>query len=215
MSTRHDLSGKTFSILGDSYSTFRGFIPEGYQYYYPAPHNVEDVLRVEDTWWYQLAREETMRLLVNNSFSGSTVCTEVRQEQSPAASFAVRSRECPLAPNTTEAPDYILVFGCTNDYWLGRTLGQTQFRDWTSEDLRKVLNAYCYVLDQLAKRYPTATCVTVINDELCPAIKTGLQQAGAHYGSICVPLANIEKQNGHPTAAGMKQIAHQISACLY
>lgn len=215
MSTRHNLSGKTFSILGDSYSTFRGYIPEGYQYYYPAPHDVKDVLRVEDTWWCQLAGEENMRLLVNNSFSGSTVCTEVREEQSPAVSFVARSRECPLTQNSAETPDYILIFGCTNDCWLGRTLGQTQFQDWTSEDLRMVLNAYCYVLDQLTKRYPTATSVTVINDELDSAMKTGLLQAGAHYGSICVPLENIEKQNGHPTAAGMKRIAHQIRSCLY
>ena len=42
------LAGYTFSMLGDSYSTFKGFIPEGYSCYYPKPDSVDDVLRVED-----------------------------------------------------------------------------------------------------------------------------------------------------------------------
>ena len=37
-------------ILGDSYSTFRGHIPEGNSAYYPYK-DVDDVLQVEHTWW--------------------------------------------------------------------------------------------------------------------------------------------------------------------
>ena len=40
---------KKVSILGDSYSTFEGMIPEGYAVYYP--NNGNDVKEVSQTWW--------------------------------------------------------------------------------------------------------------------------------------------------------------------
>ena len=64
------LLNRTFSILGDSYSTFQGFIPEKNACYYPNKEKVDDVLCVTDTWWYKLAQNKGMRLLVNNSYSG-------------------------------------------------------------------------------------------------------------------------------------------------
>ena len=57
-------------ILGDSYSTFEGCIPEGYATYYPAL----DVTRAEQTWWSRVLRATGARLAQNNSWSGSTVC---------------------------------------------------------------------------------------------------------------------------------------------
>ena len=56
-------------ILGDSYSTFEGYIPDGYVAYYKedGPQYIEefsemksyerDVFRVEQTWWYDFVRE--------------------------------------------------------------------------------------------------------------------------------------------------------------
>lgn len=214
LSAHHDLSGKTFSILGDSYSTFQGYIPEEYQYYYPAPHNVEDVLRVEDTWWYQLAENLKMKLLVNNSFSGSTVCENVREGWPASCAFTIRSSECDLALDSEHTPDYIFVFGCTNDYWIGRTLGNVQFHDWSTEDLQDILPAYCYVLEQLSLRYPHTTLVTVINDELDVTLREGILQVSKHYHCMAVDLKNIDKQNGHPTARGMSKIAAQIQAVI-
>lgn len=214
MTTGNFSEGKTFSILGDSYSTFQGHIPEKYQYYYPLPHNVDDVLRVEDTWWYQLAENMKMKLLVNNSFSGSTVCENVREGWPASCAFTIRSSECDLALDSELMPDYIFVFGCTNDYWIGRALGEVQFGDWSSADLQKILPAYCYVLEQLSQRYPHATLVAVINDELDVPLKEGIQQACEHYCCMAVDLKNIDKQNGHPTARGMSKIAAQIQAAL-
>lgn len=43
------LLGLTFSIIGDSYSTFKGFVPKEYDCYYPNPELVDDVIYVEDT----------------------------------------------------------------------------------------------------------------------------------------------------------------------
>lgn len=51
MSADRKFENCTAAILGDSYSTFRGFIPEDRECYYPSPERVDDVLPVEHTWW--------------------------------------------------------------------------------------------------------------------------------------------------------------------
>jgi len=209
------LQGCTFSILGDSYSTFQGFIPQGYACYYPKPQSVQDVLQVEHTWWYQLMQRRQLKLLQNNSYSGSTVCTHVRDGQPVTASFAARVHT--LAEHTGEngrGPDYIFLFGCTNDSWQNRTVGNVQYENWKEEDLRCVLPAYCYVLDVLCREIPQTTVVCIANTDLKPQILEGMGVAAEHYGALMVELKNIDKNNGHPTALGMQQIADQVEAAL-
>ncbi len=68
---------KTVSILGDSYSTFEGFITpkSNYTWYNAAPdYKNTDVNSVRQTWWHRVITDNGWRLFVNNSFSGSTVC---------------------------------------------------------------------------------------------------------------------------------------------
>lgn len=207
------MSGSTFSILGDSYSTFKNHIPEGYGVYYPKPESVADVLTVEDTWWHKLIACHDMRLLVNDSFSGATVCTCVRDAHPASASFVERAHHSFCSEDGLQ-PDYIFVLGCTNDSWLDREIGQVQYESWTREDLKKVLPAYCYVLNQLSVEYQKSKIVSVINTELHPDIIRGMVLAGEHYGAVTVRLREIDKQNGHPTALGMNQIAEQICAVL-
>lgn len=212
---RKQLAGCTFSILGDSYSTFVGYIPAGNACYYPRPESVDDVLRVEDTWWYQLMQRKNMRLLYNESYSGATVCTHVRDTQPPESSFTVRARY--LSAHTDEkgeGPECIFLFGCTNDSWLEREIGQVQFANWTEKDLSQVLPAYCYVLDVLCKEHPQACVACVVNTGLNPLIAEGIRQASEHYGAVTVALTDIDKQNGHPSALGMRQIAEQMEAAL-
>lgn len=44
----------TVAVLGDFYSTFDGYIPEGNAAWYSSvPQGENDVVRVEDTWWHQ------------------------------------------------------------------------------------------------------------------------------------------------------------------
>ena len=201
--------GKTFSILGDSYSTFLGFIPDNYSPYYPNPEAVPDVLRAEDTWWHWLGELAGMTLAVNNSYSGSTVCTQVRDEH-PAWNSYVRRAETVDFGN----PDYILIFGGTNDSWLYREPGVPVYEGRTEAQLAQVLPAFCHVLETLAARYPEAKPVAIINTELDPRISQGMLEAAAHYGAAAAALENIDKVNGHPTALGMTQIARQVEAVL-
>ena len=47
---------QTVAVLGDSHSTFEGFIPKGYATWYSptAPPETTDVNKVEQTWWWQV-----------------------------------------------------------------------------------------------------------------------------------------------------------------
>jgi len=209
------LKNSTFSILGDSYSTYQGYIPQGNACYYPRPEMVDDVLRMEDTWWHQLAQKHEMRLVYNNSYSGATVCNQVRETQPPESAFVVRAHY--LAKHTDadgKKPDYIFLFGCTNDSWLGRNAGQVQYENWTEEDLKQVLPAYCNVLHTLRQENPDSVLVCVINTNLTPEIAEGTALAAEHYGAVAVKLSNISKQHGHPSKLGMQQIAEQIETAL-
>ena len=71
---------KAISILGDSYSTYQGYMAtdSNIVWYFDKP-NVKyintDVDDVRQTWWHLLiSGNPEYRLDLNNSFSGSTIC---------------------------------------------------------------------------------------------------------------------------------------------
>lgn len=215
MSVKQKFENCTVAILGDSYSTFRGFIPEERECYYPSPERVADVLTVEDTWWHQLFTKRNMTLLLNDSWSGSTVCTTVRDCHPPESAFVERMKQS-LSPvkAAQKAPECIFLFGGTNDSWLGREVGQLIFKDWTVQDLQQVLPAYCYMLDYVVKSNPDAVVFCILNTQLNTVIHKGILDACVHYGATAIELHDIDKKSGHPSRLGMQQIAHQIDAAL-
>lgn len=215
MDAAYSAEGKTLSILGDSYSTFAGHIPEGQATYYPRPEAVPDVLRVEDTWWHQLASSRGMRILANDSYSGSTVCADVRDGQPPESAFIVRMhRTLSGAGIGGERPDVIVLFGATNDSWLDRRIGQVQFDGFTQEDLHAVLPAYCHMAAYVTQHNPQARVLCVINDIIKPEIRAGMLAAARHVHAEPVELADIDRACGHPTRLGMRRIAKQIARAL-
>jgi len=198
-------------ILGDSYSTFEGYVPAHQKTYYPKPEKVPDLTRVEETWWYQLTTRRNMRILVNDSYSGSTVCNHTRDGQPPESAFISRMHVTLSEKGVSgEKPDVIIIFGATNDSWLDRGIGEVRFDNWTQEELRCVLPAYCHLLDYVTRQNPQAEIYCVVNDVLKPEITMGLVKAAEHYGVHVVMLEGIDKSNGHPTVLGMAQIAQQI-----
>lgn len=214
-SQKTGMPGGTLSILGDSYSTFEGCIPEGQATYYPRPENVPDVLAVEDTWWWQLAQDRRLRILVNDSYSGSTVCAHVRDGQPPESAFIARMhRSLSRAGIGGEQPDVIILFGGTNDSWLDREIGRVQTDGWSEEDLHRVLPAYCRLVSYVKQHNPQARVLCVVNDILKPEIRSGLLLVARHYGAEPVALTGIDKACGHPTRLGMRQIAGQIGQAL-
>ena len=202
----------TVAILGDSYSTFRRFIPEERECYYPSPERVDDVLTVEDTWWHQLFAKRNMILLFNDSWSGSTVCTTVRERHPQESAFVHRMKQT-LSP-AEEAPACIFLFGGTNDSWMGTEIGCLKYQEWTAQDLKQVLPAYCYMLDYVCRSNPNSAVFCVLNTQLNPEIHEGILTACKHYGAAAIELHDISKKCGHPSRLGMRQIAQQIDEAL-
>ena len=64
------------SILGDSYSTYQYYIPEGNEpwYFDPVRTDLTDVSDVRQTWWWQVVHDGGFILEKNDSYSGSTIC---------------------------------------------------------------------------------------------------------------------------------------------
>lgn len=205
-------------IIGDSYSTFEGYIAEGCAPYYGRSERKpeSDVSAVEETWWHRLIAENDANLLLNSSYSGTTIChTGYEGNDYKEISFVARTEKLVekgfFKENCVET---ILVFGGTNDYWAGAPLGEIQYSGWETDNLYKVFPATCYLFNKLKEVAPNAKIVKIINDGLGDEITIGLAQIAEHYGATVVNLKNIDKVAGHPTVLGMEQITGQVTEVL-
>jgi len=203
-------------ILGDSYSTFEGYIPKGYAPYYcpayPEGEDRSDVKQVEHTWWYQFVQESGAHLVRNCSYSGTTIChTGYGGADCSDKSFIARLDRLLEEGFFEENPiDTFIVFGGTNDSWADAPIGAPKYSDWTREELYSVLPAIGYLMQRIRSCIPQARAICVINTELKDVISEELQAACARTGIETIVLENITKVSGHPTIRGMREIADQI-----
>ena len=198
------------SILGDSYSTFKGYVlPDSNYVWYPqekAENN--DVQDVRQLWWHQLIREHGYRLCQNNAFSGATIChTGYDGEDYSDRSYCTRLWYL-------GSPDIILVFGGTNDTWAKSPIGDFQYSNWNRHDLFKFRPAMAYVLANLQNRYPGTEIYVIINDILSEDVTVSMKTICDHYHVPYIQLHDIDKQWGHPSQKGMRQIAEQVAEAI-
>ena len=205
---------KNVFIIGDSYSTYRGYNPEGYNCYYSDERTAEPVVRgVDKTWWRILARERDLNIVLNDSFSGSTVCNTVRKVLTVESSFVSRIDKYIESGFFAENKiDLALIFGGTNDSWIDAPVGSLKYSDFTADELKCVLPAFCYLVSKLKE--VTAEVVVIVNSNLKEEITCGFTEACETLGVKCLRLDKIDKQNGHPTESGMEEIAAQVSKAL-
>ena len=204
-----------FMIIGDSYSTFRGHIPEGYAVYYYENAGT-DVFKVENTWWHRFKTETGANLVLNDSWSGSTVCYTGRQspEYGYRSSF-VNRMHLMIKDNYFKKNniDTVFIFGATNDSWLDTTpKGEPQLSDWKEEDLYSTLPAIAYMLHELKKELPDGNIIYIINTDLQQKIVDAIKEASEKFGTSYIELHDIDKMSGHPTTKGMAQICEQVKA---
>ena len=209
---------KTISILGDSYSTYSGWIPEDYHFWYADEKNEceNNMTSVEQTWWRLLCKELQLELISNCSFSGSTVCnTGYDQTDASTTSFIHRmKRELGEVRGLENQPDVLLVFGGTNDFWAGVPVGTEQYGNWDEASLKTFAPALAYCFDYLRKWNPNSQIFSIVNDEITGPCREMLNKVADHYGIEQILLHDIEKENGHPNAGGMLEIKNQIKEHL-
>ncbi len=209
------MKGEKILIFGDSYSTFKGYVPEGYAVYYPREEAVT-VQDVSKTWWYMLASETESEIVLNNSWSGSTICNTGYQGDCSQTNSFLHRLDLLIKSDffSDNEIDRVFVFGGTNDNWTNNTLGELKYSDWTSEELRLVLPGICCFIHGLQSMISEKKIHVIINSNLKPEITNGFISICDHYGISYTKLENIEKVAGHPTFAGMKAIKDQILADL-
>ena len=205
---------KNTVIFGDSYSTFKGHIPEGYAFYYPPTIPERPMIDdVADTWWWALMKETNSNLVRNDSWSGSTIGYTGYNgaDTSTLSSFIYRVRvlEAEGFFKKNEI-DTVFVFGATNDSWSDAPIGKNKYKNVKEEDLYFVLPGVCHLLENLKRLLPKANITFIINSELKDEITSGIKRACKHYKIKTIALENIDKKSGHPTVQGMKEIKKQI-----
>ena len=196
----------TLAVLGDSYSTFAGFIPEGNACWYnsPADHKRTDVTKVEQTWWWQVANEGGYKLGAIESYSGATICnTGYRDEDYSDRSFVTR---CTNLGN----PDIILICGATNDSWANAPIGDYKYANWKRVDLYFFRPAMAKMLNDVKLHYPNVEVYFILNTELKKEINESVLEVCKHYDVPVIELVDIDKKSSHPSVKGMKAIAQQV-----
>lgn len=135
--------GKNISILGDSISTYSGYIPSGNVTYYPAG----TVQSVDDTWWKKLIDALDMNLLVNNSWSGSRVTTT---DGETSAGCMTR---CQALDSGGVNPDVIIVWMGINDFNNEVALGTYDGSTSVPSTTTTFREAYGIMLDKILTKY--------------------------------------------------------------
>lgn len=224
--TKANKTQKTFVVLGDSYSTMEGSMPEGYKTWYVHTKVNEkrgnDVFVADSTWWGRLEAQSGYRMLINSSYSGSTICTTgYHGNDYSDRCFVTRTKADIVTPEgkpgrAGEFPDVVLIFGGTNDCWAKSPVGEMLPKDkWESADLSQWLPASSYLLGYLRRYLPKKTRIIVIcNDMLGDTYEQGFKALCDEYNAEYFLLHDIAKEYRHPTNVGMKQICDQLLPLL-
>lgn len=204
-----DYTGKKFSVLGDSISTFKGVTVDDPNTFYGRVMIEKGGFRgVADTWWMRVIDGLGGVLERNNSFAGSCVTD----------GYGLGRGACAWErAGALGDPDVILIPMGANDLGFGVTADA--FRA-----------AYALMLSRLRERYPGAAiwCGTLINgrkvlpdepyfmgedspkalEPFSSIIRACAAEAGAGLVDLAASGVVYDTIDGcHPTAGGMAQLA--------
>ena len=246
------LEGKTLSILGASMSTYMGTsngiaarttnstILNNKAYY---PHDVVNDVTLNDTWWMQACNDLGLRLLVNNSWSGSSLLYERSGTVGAYVDRCVQLHD-DTGENAGEEPDIIAIQMGTNDFqYYKDTLGTADINYDTLIVKQKKgvynyatpttsLEAAAIVLHKISVRYPDAE-VYYLNisqrvdgtDELIQSFNAELKKVVEHFDAHLVDIYNsaitmdsfptyIGDGKVHPNKLGMDVYTETFKRCL-
>ena len=205
-------SFRTFSVLGDSYSTYAGFIPDGNVTWYPtsAPGEGQglqnDVDSVKQCWWHLFANEVKCTLIQNESWSGACIC----YDSYGGGTTDGKTKSFVQRVSKVGKSDLIIIEGGTNDSWAGASMGNYKYSDWNESDFETYRPSLAYVLNYAQEHNPGSTIIFMLNNGLSQEIIESTETICAYYDVNLLKLYNISKQSNHPNKAGMIQIKNQL-----
>lgn len=233
-------AGNTLSIVGDSISTFRDYIPAGYYDFFP-DNGVS--LDVDDTWWKQVLDDLGYTLYVNASSSGSTCVGDSTGTDNPQCGCNEFRTGALYGPDG-DAPSVIIVYMGTNDLLQSIPLGDNDGTRQVAEGkVSAFSDAYTLMLDKLSAKYPSSKiyCCTILpvgiygtstpyvdfvnGEELTAADYSGrITQIAQNKGfavidlnSCGITVDNLHHTTAdgvHPTQEGMQYIAEAVRKVL-
>lgn len=189
--TNQRLSGKNLAIIGDSISTYSGYIPSGYATYYPSGN----VNSVYNTWWWKLYHELDLNLIRNASWSGSRVSGD---SQGTAYCACSDERINAIIGDNSEVPDIILCYIGTNDWANGIPIGSFTDKDEIPSEgtISEISKAYALMLYKLRTTYPNAYIYCITNLE------------GRRTSDTTYPILNSQNETIHDVNHTITEIAH-------
>ena len=212
------LRNKTFSLIGDSISTYAGHLVSSkqgydgtaYNTYYP--HTDNDLDNVTKTWWWKLCDLSGMVLMNNCAWSGSQATgTSTNTTSAIAGCSTRRVEDLSFASNTN--PDIIIIYIGINDL-KDRALGS-----WTGNDeipaegtIVTFREAYALMTKKVLARYPASEvyCCTILDAGRTPFDTDDGTQTISSY-----PTKNID--TGCTVAMynnAIREIAHALGAMV-
>ena len=222
-------SGKTLSILGDSISTYAGYIPTGQNYAYDG--TTLGVSSVNDTWWMKLINAFGMTLNINNSWSGTCV-SNIRDSAKGSNSNAMVRSEL-----LGTSPDVIIFYMGINDFLFEAPLGEYEGGLPIPSDPSTFSSAFAISLNKMLSKYPNAEiwCATMlpckpnINEDNIPlsdfnerlkeiVLAFGMKfidftNCGITYENMNIYMGDWDSSTStgeHPNADGMSLMANQV-----
>ncbi len=228
------------SVMGDSISTFSGYIPQEYYIFFPDNGAVADV---NDTWWKQAVDGLNLELYVNGSSSGATCVGDSTGTTDPQCGCNEFRTNGLYGPGG-EIPDIILLYMGTNDALKSIPLGDNDGTRKVEEGMIATFSdAYTLMLDKLQNKYKGAQIycftllqagtwgtdtpfVTYVNEQgltsvdynVC--IKKIAENKGCkvidleNCGVTVDNLHNTTSDGVHPTPEGMDYIAEAVIGAL-
>lgn len=219
---------KRVSVIGDSISTFRGYIPYSYSTYYPRGDGT--FLTVEDTYWHRLIYKHmsNARLERNIAYSGSCV---TNTDSTKDTYFAKRF----MTQHGVGEADIVIIHGGTNDWRklsadlvpglvIDATKGPTDAQlapIFAAADAAKsraqieALNdttfceAYVKLIKLIKERNPKVKIVCIIGDYINVGIEQATLKMAAHYDNVkCVNLLAV---NGYNDQTHMPKLYYSAS----
>ena len=175
--TPNPFKGKWISILGDSISTYEGYIPSGNNTYYPSG----DVDDVSKTWWHKLLTKLGAKLCVNESYGGSRIYDSTETSgalQRYTNLYRKKGQEYRNLDGTKEVatediyPDYIIIMMGINDFINNVELGE--FSPYTvASTTTNVIDCYETIIFSIivsSSEYAKHGANLIIMDTLCAEI---------------------------------------------
>lgn len=236
------LEGKYLSILGDSISTYIGYsnnesdnetLKDNKVYY-----KGDNILTsVEETWWKLIEKETNLKVLVNNSYSGSKVFNSGKSK-----SEGWKDRSENLHNSSDVNPDIVSIYLGTNDARTDLEPGELDLIDlsnyiinnfdgtYSYETPKTFAQAYAIMLHKIIVKYenPDLFCFTVIPYETHKKVaeyNNVIRIVSAQFNCNIVDLENYKELTNalendlfgvtvHPNERGMKLIAEAFKETL-